>query len=243
MRWGAALALSIVVAAAAPARADEAVARDAMARGVAAMGARDPAAALVAFQRAIAEAPDAPVPHRFAGEAHEALAQWAEAVASYRTYLRLRPDSRDATDVQARIDRIVAAHLTGALTVRCDPAGAAVSVDGKPAGVTPITAAALPAGDHTVRVSAPGYVPREMAVTIGAGATSDVECALELVPAVAAPAPPPEPAPPPVRRGTAWYRRPWVWAVAGAVVIAGGATAYLARPDRPDTAGGDIPFP
>jgi hypothetical protein len=241
MRWGAALALSIVVAAAAPARADEAVARDAMARGVAAMGARDPAAALVAFQRAIAEAPDAPVPHRFAGEAHEALAHWAEAVASYRTYLRLRPDSRDAADVQARIDRIVAAHLTGALTVRCDPAGAAVSVDGKPAGVTPITAAPLAAGDHTVRVSAPGYVPREIAVTIGASASSEVECALALVPAVAAPAPPP--APPPVRRGTAWYRKPWVWAVAGAVVIAGGATAYLARPDRPDTAGGDIPFP
>jgi tetratricopeptide (TPR) repeat protein len=243
MRPGSALAVVVALAIAAPARADEAVARDAMARGVTAMAARDPATALAEFQRAIAEAPDAPVPHRFAGEAHEALAQWPEAVASYRTYLRLRPDSRDAADVRARIDRIVAAHLTGALTVRCDPAGAAVSVDGAPVGTTPVDAAPLPAGPHTVRVSAPGYLAREVVVTVAPAATADVECNLALA---AAPTPPAPPAPPAVaerRRARPWYRHPWVWAVAGAVVIAGGTTAYLARPDRPDTAGGDIPFP
>jgi tetratricopeptide (TPR) repeat protein len=239
MGRGSALTVVVALAIAAPARADEAVARDAMARGVAAMGARDPATALAEFQRAIAEAPDAPVPHRFAGEAHEALARWAEAVASYRTYLRLRPDSRDAAEVHARIERIVAAHLTGALTVRCEPAGAAVSVDGTPAGTTPVDAAPLPAGAHTVRISAPGYLPHEVTITVAPAAIADVECSLALAPAASRP--------PPVvvarRRGTPWYRRPWVWAVAGAVVIAGGATAYLAMPDRPDTAGGDIPFP
>jgi tetratricopeptide (TPR) repeat protein len=239
MRRGSALAVVVALAIAAPARADEAVARDAMARGVTAMGARDPATALAEFQRAIAEAPEAPVPHRFAGEAHEALGQWPEAVASYRTYLRLRPDSRDAADVRARIDRIVAAHLTGALTVHCEPIGAAVSVDGAPTGTTPVDAAPLPAGPHTVRVSAPGYLAREVVVTVAPAATADIECSLALAPA------PTPPAPPIVerRRTRPWYRRPWVWAVAGAVVIAGGTTAYLARPDRPDTAGGDIPFP
>src|SRR5262245_779583 len=106
------LAIVALAALAAPAHAStEDDARDAMARGVAALGTGDPARALTEFTLAIQLVPDAPVPHRYAGEALEQLGRWGEAVARYEAYLRIRPDARDADDVRTRLARIRTDHL------------------------------------------------------------------------------------------------------------------------------------
>src|SRR5512133_3470037 len=54
------------------------------------------------------------------------------------------------------------------LAVLAEPAGAAVSIDGRPRGASPLTLT-LPAGVHEVGLSAPGYAPLTEAVTLTAG--------------------------------------------------------------------------
>jgi hypothetical protein len=253
---GLALIVAVALAVVRPALADEAGARDAMNRGNAAMVAGDADAALAEFRRAIAELPTAPLPYRYAGEALERLGRWPEAVASYQEYLRIRPDSKDAEDVRGRIERITAAHLTGVLTVHCEPDGAAIAIDGNAAGTVPLDERRIPAGNHVLELTAPGRLPRKLSVTVSPGATTLVDCVLDRIhPEPAAPTTPTvtetvtppmvrrdQPAPAP--RKKAWFKRPWVWAVAGAAVVAGGATIYVvASSGLPDTAGGDIHFP
>jgi hypothetical protein len=53
---------------------------------------------------------------------------------------------------------------TGSLAVESLPTGAAVSVNGKPSGTTPLTLNDLPPGDYRVTLSMPGY--RDFATTI-----------------------------------------------------------------------------
>jgi hypothetical protein len=242
------LAIALLALAPRAALADEAAARDAMARGTAALNAGNAEAALIEFRAAIAELPTAPVPYRYAGEALERLGRWAEAVASYQEYLRLRPE---ADDIRGRIERITQVHLTGRLTVRCDPPDATVAIDGTAAGQAPILERRLAIGDHTLDVAAPGRVARRLAVTVAPGASTLVECVLDrdpVPPSTAAPVLDLSAAPAvtrPAPRRQPWYRKKWVWAIAGAVVI-GGTTAAILVPgadDPPDTAGGDIHFP
>jgi hypothetical protein len=56
------------------------------------------------------------------------------------------------------------AVTTGSLTVDSRPSGAAVSIDGKPSGVTPLTVSDLPPGDYRIQLSMPGY--RTFAATV-----------------------------------------------------------------------------
>ena len=62
---------------------------------------------------------------------------------------------------------------SGGLIVRTEPAGAQVSIDRVPQGASPVTAASLAPGDHTVVVSADG-VSVEQIVTVDAGMTSSL---------------------------------------------------------------------
>ena len=62
---------------------------------------------------------------------------------------------------------------SGGLIVRTEPAGAQVSIDRVPQGASPVTAASLAPGDHTVVVSADG-VSVEQIVTVEAGMTSSL---------------------------------------------------------------------
>jgi serine/threonine protein kinase len=61
-----------------------------------------------------------------------------------------------------------AAVATGSLTINSNPAGAPVTVDSEPRGVTPVTLA-LKAGPHVVELRGAG-APRSIPVTIAAGA-------------------------------------------------------------------------
>lgn len=62
---------------------------------------------------------------------------------------------------------------TGGLEITTDPAGARVSIDGAPRGVSPITATNLKEGPHTITVSGPGE-PINRTVTVTAGATASI---------------------------------------------------------------------
>ena len=52
------------------------------------------------------------------------------------------------------------------LQIAAIPSEADVIVNGKPAGVTPVTLQDLPWGDYAVRVEKPGYLPEEHIVTV-----------------------------------------------------------------------------
>jgi hypothetical protein len=58
---------------------------------------------------------------------------------------------------------------TGMLSVRTEPAGAQVSVDGVPKGTSPATLQDIPAGSHTLRLEQAGYQTMVMPVIITAG--------------------------------------------------------------------------
>jgi serine/threonine-protein kinase len=79
------------------------------------------------------------------------------------------PAAEDAAPTPApTVPPAVAA--TGAVHVSSQPAGAAVSIDGQPRGVTPIDVAGLGLGSHAVKVELKGYEPRAQDVTLSAAA-------------------------------------------------------------------------
>jgi protein TonB len=67
------------------------------------------------------------------------------------------------------------------LSIETTPAGAQVFVDGREAGVSPLSLASLPLGVHSVKVMHPGYVPTELNVEVRPG-TGQVPLALPLHP-------------------------------------------------------------
>jgi hypothetical protein len=74
------------------------------------------------------------------------------------------------------------AATTGRLVVRSTPAGAAVLLDGRTRGETPVSWHDLPFGTHTLLLSHAGYAPRSDRVTLSA-AEPVLSVALELEPA------------------------------------------------------------
>jgi hypothetical protein len=83
----------------------------------------------------------------------------------------------------------------GALEVSSTPPGALVQIDGRDAGVTPITLDDLPPGPHRIVLTAKGRQPVAQQVTIEAGATVKVIAPLLRLRNAAAATPPPAPAP------------------------------------------------
>ncbi len=87
----------------------------------------------------------------------------------------------------SRADRAVAVRLRvaspvvgpGILVVDTRPAGAAVLVDGKRVGATPLVLPGVMSGSHRVRLELPGYRPWETTVAIKAGTRSRVTASLE----------------------------------------------------------------
>ena len=63
---------------------------------------------------------------------------------------------------------------TGSLTVRSEPAGANVYLDGEKEGTTPVTIPDIAAGTHRLLLTLPGYGDTTQTVTIAAGVPADV---------------------------------------------------------------------
>src|SRR5213593_76256 len=68
-----------------------------------------------------------------------------------------------------------AAAATGTVTIRSDPADAAVYVDGQFAGRTPVTLERVAEGDHRVRVVKNGYVEHGRIVAVRAGRDASLQ--------------------------------------------------------------------
>jgi formylglycine-generating enzyme required for sulfatase activity len=72
-----------------------------------------------------------------------------------------RVDDRDS-----QVLELVLQPLPGLLSITSEPAGANVTIDGEPAGTTPLTDLALEAGPHQLALHAERYLPLEQAVEI-----------------------------------------------------------------------------
>ena len=83
-----------------------------------------------------------------------------------------------------------AAAASGGADIISTPEGAAVSVDGRPVGTTPITGLKLKPGRHTIEVALDEHEPWSGTVDVAAGETGHVEVRLQALPKASVPATP-----------------------------------------------------
>jgi hypothetical protein len=169
----------------------------------------DYAGALADFE-ASETAKAAPETERFIGLAQDNLGHYPEAVVAYEKFLATPPASMktQAEEAKKRVDAIKT--MPGKVHVETTPAGAQITVDAaanpnaqaNPAP-TP-TDLDLPAGHHTIKITAEGYTATDKEIDVTYASKQDVR--VDLVkseapppppPPVVAEAPSPAPAPPP----------------------------------------------
>jgi tetratricopeptide (TPR) repeat protein len=112
-------------------------------------------------------APSAPLSFNIA-RAYEKLGDDAGTLRWYRDYLRRSPNAANAGEVQAQITALAhALQKKGIqqLTILSSPAGATVTLDDQPLGVTPWTTELAP-GQHHLLLSLRGYVDIERDLTL-----------------------------------------------------------------------------
>jgi tetratricopeptide (TPR) repeat protein len=151
-------ALADETAAPAPANQQKALAQARYEQGVQAFRNERYVDAVRLFLDADAIAPSAALSFNVA-LAYEKLGDEAAALRWYRNYLRLDPDARNAAGVRARIQSLsqaLASKGIQQLTVLSSPRGATVAIDGRAAGVTPLTVELAP-GNHVAWLTAPGH--------------------------------------------------------------------------------------
>jgi hypothetical protein len=108
-------------------------------------------------------------------------------------------------------------QLHGSVHVLSDAIGAAVSIDGKPRGMTPLPAplTRLPLGEHKLKVESAGYLPFEETVVVRFQKSTRV--VVRLAPKVdTGPAGPPRTV---HRAHRPWYTSKWAYAGAGVTAI------------------------
>lgn len=113
--------------------------------------------------------------------AHYQAKHDAEAYAAYDDWLKTYGAKATPAKKKAAETRLQElAGRTGLLAVDTTEAGAAITVDDKPMGTTPLAAPLrLAAGPHHVRVTKDGFQPFDQAPNVAAGATSTVQVKLE----------------------------------------------------------------
>ncbi len=180
------VAPSLAYAQAAPAAAPAAPSGDAkasLAAGDKAAKAKEWDAALKEFTAANSASPSVTAQTGVANALYQ-LRRMPEAFDAYdelvKTYGKtLSKAARTAAD--ARIKEIGA--VTGYLSLRVNESGAAVNVDGKPVGTTPVAALMrVTAGAHKVVVSKDGFLPYEQGADVGANGKAIVDVTLQREP-------------------------------------------------------------
>lgn len=185
-------------------------------------------------------APSAPLSFNIA-RAYEKLSDDAGALRWYRDYLRRNPDASNAATVRPVIAALAdSLRRKGVqqLTVLTSPAGATVTVDDRPVGVTPWTGE-LPPGEHHVLLSLRGYADAEQSVSLPADQPLDTTVRLEQQAPAAVPVVSPSPAaaapapPAPVSDAGSPGKKlgivPWVTLAAGGVALGGALTFEILR--------------
>jgi hypothetical protein len=129
--------------------------------------------------------------------------------------------------------------LRAPLAIASEPAGAAVFVDGRPRGVTPMQVPDLPAGEHRIRLVKDGYLDNSRVLSLKAGEPSNVRVALTPHPA-AAPlrAVQVDTNPPPQRKSGGGGKKKAL--LIGAGVLAAGGVAYALLPKNEGPTPGTI---
>lgn len=183
-------------------------------------------------------APSAPLSFNIA-RAYEKLSDDAGALRWYRDYLRRNPDAANATTVRPLIAAL-AENLqkkgVQQVTVLTSPAGATVTVDDQPVGVTPWTGELAP-GEHHLLLNLRGYTDVEKSVSLAADQPLDINLRLEqqpqssaqVVAAPIAPLPPATPAADTSAHGKKLGVVPWVTLGVGAAALGGALTFEILR--------------
>jgi len=167
----------------------------------------------------------------------ERLGQLADAVDSYTAYLAAAPDAPDRAAVTARIEELRARlPLEASLRIAVEPPST-VSVDGEPAGTSPVSVSLNP-GTHRIRAAQEGYQALEREVELAPGGRVQLE--LSLVPLV--PVATTERAPEAAVRDTVaplpkTQPRRWTWVATGlaAASLAAGITFGVSAHQAQDT--------
>jgi hypothetical protein len=178
------------------------------------------------------------------GLATRGLGRNAEALGWFRRFLDEATDAAPAPRAQA--ERLVSElqAQVASVEIACETDGAEVSVDGRPAGKTPLPKPLLvDPGPHQIVVEQPGGAGAPFTEKIAPRAGETVRVRAQLGAAAVTHAPPlatdsasaptllasASPAPPP---SPPIYRRWWFWTAIGAVA-AGGVAAFLLTRDQP----------
>jgi tetratricopeptide (TPR) repeat protein len=184
-------------------------------------------------------APSAPLSFNIA-RAYEKLGDDSGSLRWYRDFLRRNPNAANAENVRsliATLAQALAKKGVQQLTVLSSPAGATVTIDDQPLGVTPWTGELSP-GKHHVLLTERGYTDGQRDVDLARTEPMDLTVRLEQRPEPVAPlaatpvsaptAPPPASAPRPSKGGTLGVL-PWVTLGASAAAFGGALTFELLR--------------
>jgi hypothetical protein len=181
---GPAAVLLALVAAVAPARADDLrhLAAEQFELAAAAEQRGDFGAAVEAYRRAYAIVPHADVLYNLA-RCFEKLGDWPAAAEHYQRYLDEGGDPEDRAEVERRIAalRDRAGQPGGELIIQSNLPGAEVLVDGETVGVTPLQRPAA-AGRRTVTVVYPGFETATVEVDLEPGGVRVVRADLQPTP-------------------------------------------------------------
>jgi tetratricopeptide (TPR) repeat protein len=128
--------------------------------------------------------------------AYEKIDDAAAALRWYRDYLRRAPDAKDHASVEGIVQTFesrLAAKGVQQITVMSEPAGATLTVDDKPVGVTPWTMEVAP-GAHRIELRRDGYEIAKQSIDVAPDHAADVQVTLTASAAATAPTPAPAPA-------------------------------------------------
>lgn len=159
------------------------------------------------------------------GKSYDGANDFAQALDAYRRFLAAAPPDNPDRDFSAKRVELLQT-LVGKIALDGAVAGSQLTVDGKPAGTTPLAAPLLVnPGRHQLALAHEGYATFKTAVDVPVGGTATAAVkqteAVKVV-TVAAGHEPEKPV----------YKRWWLWAaVGGAVVAAGVITAVVVTSD------------
>ena len=136
----------------------------------------------------------------------------------------------DAKAVRAYLERVMPESdflRYGTIRLQANVIGAKVDIDGHARGLTPLDPIRLPApATYLIRVTKPGYVPFRIRVHVPPDAGVDVQTTLT-----------------PRGGGQAWYKKWWVAAIAGTVVVGAATATVMVTRGAPTTSPVTIVWP
>lgn len=184
------------------------------------------------FRKAEAALPSPHAEYKIALSIDKQSKEAEAVVAAYELFLSnpgaVHVGEATLTEVKARVAELKKT-LPAEYTFTTEPAGAAISIDGTPAGVTPLKTKLAP-GNHKLELSLTGYETSTIEILVEGGSLVEQPLALTALPKEAPPEPaaPPAPAPEPKSMVPAYV----TLGLGGAGLIAGTIFGILAIDEK-----------